>query len=175
MDYSIRVARETDAESMVKLLEPIIQQGYTALQEVSVPTQIDFIRHFPKNGSFLVAVCEPNQEVLGMQDVLPGLPEVEGCQQVGEISTFVAMHAHRKGIGQQLTQATFQALRKLDFFKIQATIRADNPRAIAFYQSQGFQIIEPVRQYSEAQGRFIETVHAERFTDSDARSRRLPR
>ncbi len=51
MGFSIRMVREKDAESIIELLNPIIQEGkYTIMDEqLSVDDQIDFIRGFPKS------------------------------------------------------------------------------------------------------------------------------
>jgi L-amino acid N-acyltransferase YncA len=72
MELSIRMVREKDAESIIELLNPIIQAGkYTAMDELfSVDDQIDFIRGFPKRGVYNVAVCNDSQKVLGIQDVV---------------------------------------------------------------------------------------------------------
>ena len=53
MEFSIRVAREEDAESIVELLNPIIQAGqYTAMvEQLSVDDQIDFIVNFLNEAS----------------------------------------------------------------------------------------------------------------------------
>ena len=120
MEYSIRMVREEDAASIVELLNPIIQTGtYTILDEqLSVDDQIDFIRGFPKRGVFNVAVCNDSQQVLGIQDVAPISTEWSNAfQHVGEISTFVSLSSHRKGIGRSLSQATFRAAKERGFLK----------------------------------------------------------
>ena len=73
MEFSIRTVREEDTESIVELLNPIIQAGkYTIMDEqLSVDEQLDFLRGFPKRGVFHVAVCNDSQSVLGIQDERP--------------------------------------------------------------------------------------------------------
>ena len=167
MEFSIRTAREEDAASIVELLNPIIQAGtYTILDEqLSVDDQIDFIRGFPKRGVFNVAVCNDTQKVLGIQDVAPISTVSNVFKHVGEISTFVSLGSHRKGIGRSLSQATFQAAKERGFLKINATIRADNPQAVSFYLSQGFRIIGTAQKHALVRGKYIDEILAERFID----------
>ena len=167
MEFSIRTAREDDAESIVELLNPIIQAGtYTIMDEqISVNDQIDFIRGFPKRGVFNVAVCNDSHQVLGLQDVQPISTEVNAFKHVGEISTFVLLTSHRKVIGRTLSQATFQATKELGFKKICATVRADNPPAVAFYQSQGFRVIGTAQKHAFVRGKYIDEVFMEKFID----------
>lgn len=167
MEFSIRTAREEDAGSIVELLNPLIQQGtYTVMDErLSVEDQIDFIRGFPKRGVFNVAVCNDSQKVLGLQDVQPMPTGSSVFKHVGEISTFVSLAAHRKGIGQSLSEATFQAAKELEFTKILATIRADNPQAVPFYLSQGFRVIGTARKHAFVRGKYVDEILAEKLID----------
>jgi L-amino acid N-acyltransferase YncA len=167
MEFSIRTVREKDAKSIVELLNPIIQAGtYTIMDEqVSVDDQMDFIRGFPERGVFNVAVCNDSHKVLGLQDVQPISTGVNAFRHVGEISTFVSLASHRKGIGRTLSQATFQAAKELGFIKICATVRADNPPAVAFYQSQGFRVIGTAQKHALVGGKYIDEVFMEKFVD----------
>ena len=60
MEFSIRTVREEDAESIVELLNPIIQAGkYTIMvEQLSVQDQIAWIRGVSKRGVFNVAVWD---------------------------------------------------------------------------------------------------------------------
>jgi L-amino acid N-acyltransferase YncA len=167
MEFSIRKVREEDAESIVEVLNPIIQAGtYTIMDEqLSVDDQIDYIRGFPKRGVFNVAVCNDSHKVLGLQSVEPLSTSVCAFRHVGEIGTFVSLGLHRKGIGGSLSQATFQAAKEQGFIKLSATVRADNPRAVSFYQSQGFSVIGTAQRHAFVGGRYIDEVLLEKFTD----------
>jgi L-amino acid N-acyltransferase YncA len=164
MEYSIRRAREEDAESIVELLNPLIEEGtFTIIDErISVKDQSDFIRSFPKRGVYHVAVCNDSRKVLGIQDVQP-VSAVEAFKHVGEISTFVSLNSLRRGIGRSLSRATFRAAKELGFMKLRATIRADNQAAIAFYLNQGFEIIGTALKHTCVRGEYIDEFLAERF------------
>jgi RimJ/RimL family protein N-acetyltransferase len=84
---------------------------------------------------------------------------------VGTISTFVALAFHGQGIGSRLTQATLQTASQRGFLKISATIRADNPRAVAFYLRQGFRVIGTAHRHAFVGGRYIDEILAERWLD----------
>ena len=103
MEFSIRAAREEDAEAIVELLNPIIRAGlYTIMDEpLSVEDQIEFIREFPQRGVFHVAVSNDGQRVVGLQDVQPlsAEPRMRAIRHVGDIATFVALDLRRNGIG----------------------------------------------------------------------------
>ena len=127
--------------------------------------QIGFIRGFPERGVYHAAVDNDSQKVLGIQDVQPISSAVNALRHVGEISTFVRLASHRNGIGRSLSQATFQAAKERGFLKITATIRADNGPAIAFYLSQGFQVIGTAQKHAFVGGKYLDEILMERFFD----------
>ena len=167
MEISIRTAREEDAGSIVAILNPIIEAGkYTVMDEqLSVADQIDFIRGFPECGIYNVAVCNDSERVLGIQDVQPISTGLSAFKHVGEISTFVSLGSHRKGIGRSLSHATFLVARERGYLKIGAAIRADNPQAVSFYVSQGFRVIGTARKHAFVRGEYIDQVLMERLLD----------
>jgi L-amino acid N-acyltransferase YncA len=167
MEFSIRAATEADAEAMVALLNPIIKAGiYTAMATpLSVEGQQAFLRSFPEQGVFLVAVCHATGKVIGMQDVMPITPDSPVFAHVGAIGTFVSLTAHRAGIGRSLTAATCQAARQKGYRKLMATIRADNPQAVAFYRSQGFRVIGVAEMHAFLGGVYLDEVLAEKHLE----------
>jgi L-amino acid N-acyltransferase YncA len=167
MEFFIRRVREEDAGSIVELLNPIIQAGrYTIIDEpVSVDDQLGFIRGFPERGVYHAALGNDRQKVLGIQDVVPASTAVNALKHVGEISTFVRLATHRNGIGRGVSRATFRAAKEQGFLKLMATIRADNPPAIAFYLSQGFAVIGTAQKHAFVGGKYIDEILMERFID----------
>ena len=165
MKISIRSAKEEDAESIVELLNPIIQAGkYTILdKQLSIDDQTDFIRRFPERGVFHVAVCNDSQKILGIQDVMPISKDIHALAHVGEIATFVSVDSHRKGFGRNLSQATFRAASEKGYKKIMATIRADNPQAVAFYRNQGFRVIGTAQNHALVGGEYIDEIVTEKL------------
>jgi L-amino acid N-acyltransferase YncA len=165
MDLYIRKVAEADAAAIIALLNPIIQLGtYTVMDEpFSVEDQIEFIRSFPPRGIYHIAV-DNNQKAVGIQDVMP-ISSSNVFKHVGEISTFVALDAQKQGVGQSLSHATFQAAKELGFLKLRATIRADNPHALSFYQSQGFEMIGVAKKHARLYDKYIDEILLEKFLE----------
>ncbi len=139
MDVTIRPVRQADAAAIAELLNHITKTGGQGVLDtpVSVDEEIDFIRNFPGHGLFNVAV-DGDGGLLGVQAVLPRSP---ATADIGEISTFVAPGRHRQGIGTRLGRATVPAARERGYATLEASIRADNARAMSFYRSLGFRMI----------------------------------
>jgi L-amino acid N-acyltransferase YncA len=159
---SIRAVREDDAPAIVDLLNPIIEAGtFTVLDRpVTVEDQLEFIRSLPPRSVYHVAVATGGA-VAGIQDVLPHGPH-KALAHVGEISTFVALERGGAGVGRTLTAATVRAARALGYRKLLATIRADNPGAVSFYEGRGFRRVALLRAHALVGGRFLDEVVAER-------------
>ncbi len=144
MTFSIRPVCEDDAAAIVALLNPIIIAGkFTAMNTpFTVDEQIEFIRRLPDRGTYHIAIETSSGMAVGIQDVLPAA-SIEGApDSVGEISTFVALGWHRRGIGKQLTDATVAAAKAQGYLRLRAWIRRDNTMAVSFYRSQGFGIVD---------------------------------
>jgi L-amino acid N-acyltransferase YncA len=158
-----------DAESIVELLNPIIQAGtYTVLDTpISTEDQIAFIRGFPERGVYNVAVRNDSRKVIGIQDVQPFRSDVDTFKHVGDISTFVSLALRGNGIGRALSDATFESAREQGFLKLVATIRADNPQAISFYQSLGFKVIGTAKDHALVGGTYVDETLAEKFIDTE--------
>lgn len=167
MEVTVRAVREEDADATADLLNALIRAGtYTALDEaLTEAAQRDFIRTFPERGIFNVAVGRDTGAVLGLQDVAPLEASSRVYAHVGVISTFVAPTAHRQGVGRSLSAATFVQAKAHGFTKLSATIRADNPQAVAFYLSQGFSLIGTARRHAYLGGSYTDQVLAEKLLD----------
>jgi L-amino acid N-acyltransferase YncA len=158
----IRPAREEDAAGMLAILAPLIREGrYTIMDEVpTLDEQRAYIRDFPAHGVFLVALGEDGT-VLGLQDVEPA-SSCKALRHVGYISTFVADGVRGQGVGRRLMAATVAAAREKGFLKLSAMIRADNPRAIAFYTGQGFRVLGTAERHACVRGVFIDELLTEK-------------
>jgi L-amino acid N-acyltransferase YncA len=167
LEFSIRAAQEEDAESIVAVLNPIIQAGtYTVMDEpVTVAEQVEFIRGFPARGVYLVALHDGSGEVLGLQDVQPITEGTRALGHVGEISTFVSLSARRAGVGSALMRASIAKATGRGFRKLMATIRTDNPEAVAFYRRQGFDLVGTLRDHASLGGEYVDELLLEKLID----------
>ena len=139
MQLSIRSVVESDAESIISILNPIISAGvYTVMDEpITLKSQTEFLRTFPEQGIFHVAITDDNK-VVGLQDVIPVKVDSDLFNHIGEISTFVKLESFRQSIGSTLSGKTFNIAKEKGFHKLRATVRVDNEVAISFYKNQGF-------------------------------------
>jgi L-amino acid N-acyltransferase YncA len=112
---------------------------------------------------FNVAGGAPGGGILGFQCLEPHSCIEPAYEHIGDISTFVALEAQRRGVGRTLMRATIGAAARLGFRKVVATIRADNPQAIAFYQSQEFSIVGTARRHARVRGVDLDEVLMERW------------
>ncbi len=137
MKIEIRKVQIEDAQNILNVLNPIIKtQKYSSMKvENTLEDQINFIQNLPPNSIYNLAFDLENFEIVGIQDILPQSKKFNG---IGEISTFIKLNLHNKGIGKELTKTTLSDAKDLGYQKIQAIIRADNPNAISFYQKNGF-------------------------------------
>lgn len=167
MQFLIRPVLESDAKSIVDLLNPIVRAGtFTIMPELTVQDQITYQRKLSNPGVFLVAVEEIGQRVVGIQSVEPSYSEAPALRHVGEISTFVRMDCQGQGIGRGLAGAMFPVVAGLGFTKIMAMIRADNPGAIAFYQSLGFRTIGRAENHARVNGHFVDEILTEKLLEA---------
>ena len=111
MDIAIREARPDDAEAVVGILNPIIEDGeYTVLDgPLSVEEERRFISSFPPRGIFHLAESRPDGRVVGLQTMEPFAAYTHAFDHVGIIATYVDLGCRRQGIGRQLFEATFAA------------------------------------------------------------------
>jgi L-amino acid N-acyltransferase YncA len=161
----VRDALVEDAEDMVAILNPIIAaRAYTALDTpFSVEQQRDFIRTFPEQGVFHVAVDTTSRRVVGLQDVSPFGDFTHAFDHVGVIGTFVDLTRRREGIATRLFAATFEAARKKRYEKFFTYVRADNDAALRTYLGQGFQIVGTAKRHAKIDGCHIDEIVIEKF------------
>jgi L-amino acid N-acyltransferase YncA len=165
VDLEVREARPDDAESVVRILNPIIEAGtFTVLDTpFTVEAERRFIESFPRRGIFHVAEDRADGRLVGFQDVSPFADYSHAFDHVGVIGTFVDLSLRRRGIARSLFRATFEAARPKGYEKFFTFIRADNPAALATYQRQGFEVIGTARRQARMRGEYVDEVLVEAF------------
>ncbi len=134
----VRRAGTLDIGAMATLLNEIIAKGGTTAMTQPV-TRADMTAwmqvHSGRNAWFVAEDADGN--LLGFQWIQPkdSLPS-EAC----DIATFTQIGRTRLGTGTALFEATRNAAKNLGYVWINATIRAANEGALAYYQSRGFEI-----------------------------------
>lgn len=165
MQLTVRKAETSDAEALVRILNPIIEAGvYTVFDTpFTIAQERSYIESFPRRGIFLVAVRAPDNRVLGFQSMEPFAAYTSAFDHVGVLGTYVSLAHRRQGVARILFEATFQEARCKGYEKIFTFVRADNPGALAAYRNQGFSIVGRARRHAKLRGRYVDEVLIEKF------------
>ncbi|GAK50117.1 histone acetyltransferase HPA2 and related acetyltransferase [Candidatus Moduliflexus flocculans] len=164
-DVRIRPMTVHDAEAIVNIFNPIIAtHTYTVFDTpLTVEAEREFLANFSPRGIFHVAELRDRAEIVGFQSLDPFAPYTHACDHVGVIGTYTALTHHGKGIGQQLSQATFAAAKTRGYEKIFAYVRADNPYALHFYLKLGFTIIGIAKKHAKFPSGYVDEILIEKF------------
>ena len=163
MNITIREARVTDAESITRVLNPIIEARANSVftEPFSVDAEREFIMQFPKCGIFHVA--EGDGIVKGFQTIEPFGAYTPALDHVAIIGTFVGFSYQKQGIGKALFQASFVAARAKGYEKLFAFVRSDNTAGLAAYLGQGFEQVGIAKKHAKIDGMYVDEIMIERF------------
>lgn len=164
----VREARPEDADAIVRILNPIIEAGaFTALDTpFSVEEERDYILRFPARGIFLVAVRQPDRQILGFQSMEPFASYTHAFDHVGVLGTYVASHCRRQGVAKRLFESIFEAARLKQYEKIFTFVRADNPAGLLTYLHHGFRIVGTAQRQAKIKGRYVDEIIIEKLLDT---------
>ena len=133
----IRDAVIGDIEQMSAFLKEL-----TALGKRKSPDDEDFVRatYIDDSGRIRCSVAEENGVVLGFQSLKRAeAGNVYGVEPGwGIIGTHIRPSAARRGVGRSLFDVSRSAAEQAAIDYIDATIAADNPEALAYYEAMGF-------------------------------------
>jgi L-amino acid N-acyltransferase YncA len=165
MQLSIRKAQPDDAAAVAGLLNEVIEEGvHTVFDSPFTPQEERrYIEAFPERGVFLIAIREPDQRIVGFQNLEPFAAYTHAFDHVGVMGTYVAAAQRRQGVASALFAATFEAALAKGFEKIFTFVRADNPAALATYVSHGFSVIGTARRQAKIRGAYVDEILIEKF------------
>lgn len=165
MTLLVREAQTKDAQGIVNILNPIIEEGLFTVLDItfSVEEEKQFIQDFPKHGVFHVALNEEGSNVVGFQNVEPFAAYTHAFDHVGIIGTFVDASCRRQGVASSLFAATFNLARSKGYEKLFAYVREDNPNALATYLKQGFEVIGTAKKHAKVRDTYIDEILIEKF------------
>jgi L-amino acid N-acyltransferase YncA len=164
MDLTIRHAKPDDAAGIVAIFNPIIEARSMTLFDTpfSVEAERSYISGLTARDIFHVAVRAADDAIVGFQSLSPFATYTHAFDHVGVIGTYVGLANRRQGIGRSLFPVTFKAARQKGYEKIFTYIRADNPPALAAYQSQGFRVVGKAERHARVDGRYVDVIIVER-------------
>jgi L-amino acid N-acyltransferase YncA len=164
MNLTIRNATPDDAAAIVAIFNPIIEARSMTLFDTpfSVEAERSYISELTARDIFHVAVRTRDDAVVGFQSLSPFATYTHAFDHVGVIGTYVDLGSRRQGIAKSLFPATFMAARQKGYEKIFTYIRADNPAALAAYQSHGFRVVGQAERHARVDHRYLDVVIVER-------------
>ena len=138
MSPTIRVATPEDAEAILAIYAPIVQQ--TAISfEVEPPMLMEMHERIAKTLQQLPwLVCAPHGEVLGYVYASPHRAR-PAYQWAVDVSVYTHAKARRLGIGRALYASLFQLLTLQGFYNCYAGITLPNPASVGLHVALGFQ------------------------------------
>ena len=165
MDVTIRDATPDDAAAIVAIFNPIIEARSLTLFDTpfSVEAERSYISGLTARDIFHVAVRAGEDAIVGFQSLSPFATYTHAFDHVGVIGTYIDLGSRRRGIARSLFPATFEAARKKGYEKIFTYIRADNPPALAAYQSHGFRVVGNAERQAKVAGRYVDVIIVERW------------
>jgi len=91
MNWIIREANTQDAQGIINILNPIIEEGrYTILDiTFTLKEEVAFIESFPKQGCFNVAIHPETYGVVGFQVIEPFATYTHAFDHVGVLRKLV--------------------------------------------------------------------------------------
>jgi very-short-patch-repair endonuclease/L-amino acid N-acyltransferase YncA len=154
---TVRPVEADDAAELAELLNAVIAAGGTTALEVPFTPEGLAETYLTGPNVLCCFVAEDDDgTLLGFQTLgrTPGLPD-----DVGDIATFAAVGATRRGIGSELLEATGPRAVELGLTAINATIRSDNVGGLAFYAGQGFEDHSVTEGVPLRDGTLVDRVH----------------
>lgn len=133
----IRPAQFTDAEDMVGVQNAIYRAGLR-----SSPVDLGLVRERYLDMPYRIActVAEQQGRVVGFQSLKRAWPD--NPYGVGEGWGIIGTHIHpdagRSGLGRRLFAVSLEAAQAAGLKHIDASIKADNAPALAYYSTLGF-------------------------------------
>ena len=142
MPFSVRIAGSNDIIEMSNVLNDIIIDGGSTLQD-RIFTAMEFEKYFFKNRFAICShVAVQEDAIIGFQFLEWSDPNWSGIDKLpsnwGLIATYISENSRRLGAGKKLFGATKSYASKIKMCSINATISSFNKEAIKFYDSLGF-------------------------------------
>lgn len=137
-EYRIRGAEPEDVPAMLELYRPYVE-GSVATFEYEVPSLEEFagrVEHVTRQFPWLV--CEAEGRVAGYA-YASGFHTRQAYQWACELSVYVEMGEHRRGVGSALYCTLLRLLKRQGYYQAYAVITVPNEESQAFHQRFGFE------------------------------------
>lgn len=137
MGWKVRIARESDAEQMLRIYAPVVRE--TAISFELAPPSADEMRERVRNilATHVWLVCEDGPEIAGYAYASKFRPR-EAYQWTAEVTVYVDSAQQRRGIARALYLALFEAMRLQGFCSAIAVIALPNDASVKLHEGLGF-------------------------------------
>ncbi len=137
MGNRIRRVEVADAEAIRAIYAPFITESATSF-EADVPDRDEMARRIEADADrYPWLVFERDHEVIGYAYASPHRAR-KAYQWSAEVSVYVDVRAHRRGVGRALYTALFELLRQQRYVNAFAGITLPNPSSVGLHESFGF-------------------------------------
>lgn len=154
---TIRPATEADAEAMLAIYRPYVEQTEISFEE-AVPTTEEFrarVRKYIANWACLVA--EADGRVVGYAHG-SAHRERAAYRWSTETTVYVAQGLHRRGVGRQLYGALMPKLRDVGYCNAYGGVALPNDASIALHLASGFKLIGTFPKVGYKSGRWVDVM-----------------
>lgn len=140
----IRLAQESDADRLLNIYAPIVNE--TAISFELVPPTVAEFRQRISNilSSHNWLIIEEGNSILGYA-YASKFRDREAYQWTAEVTIYVDPAHHRRGIAQALYLSLFEALRLQGFCNAIAAIVLPNPASVRLHEKLGFKPLGVLR------------------------------
>ena len=165
MKFNVKYTSARDIPTILEFLNPIIEsRKYSAISDPLKADELnDWIGEVSKTGITLTAVDTPDAKAIGIQFTERFTKYNDSLKHVAEIGTFVSLSHHGLGIGKKLFSRTVKLSKQLGYSKLIAIIRSDNPVAISFYKSIGFDVVGVLKKHVQIDKQFLDEIICEKL------------
>lgn len=161
MNMIIRPVHKEDAADILAIYAPYVT-GTTATFETSVPTEEEFSKRIEKiQNDYPYLVCEVDGKVVGYAYASRHRERAAYRFSV-EVSVYVALAHHHKGIGKALYERLFAALDDYDYYSAYAGIALPNEKSIGLHKSFGFTEVGIYHNIGYKDGKWLDVIWLEK-------------
>jgi L-amino acid N-acyltransferase YncA len=137
IDYQIRSAQDTDAETIICILNYYVENSFAAYPDSPLPIQaFGMLKNMVRNDGFFVAE-DDNGKVVGFAMLKHYMP-FKSFAHSAEVSYFIDSENTGKGLGKAFLDKMEQLAKDSGVSNLFASISSQNMQSIQFHEKYGF-------------------------------------
>ncbi|MBN1892447.1 MAG: N-acetyltransferase [Clostridiales bacterium] len=161
MNTIIRPVKQTDAADILAIYAPYVTDTVISF-ETKVPTIEEFSKRIETiQNDYPYLVCEVDGKVVGYAYASKHRERAAYRYSV-EVSVYVALDYHHKGIGKALYKRLFAALDACNYYSAYAGITLPNDKSIGLHKSFGFVEVGIYHNIGYKDGKWLDVIWLEK-------------